>query len=117
MVGRGRLWAAQGARSGGAEAEWSQGLAGAEPPIELHAGEVPGGVLDALKILGMPLRRRAVARAVTKWRTAADAEVPFVWNPGFFGREKELVQIRRCNFCKRRHPPAVTGPESQHPPS
>jgi hypothetical protein len=88
----GELWKAYD----GVEAEWREvveGLARAEPVVELRLGDLRDRVLDVLQILGPRLGRPAVAPAVRAWRAAADAEIPFPWNTGFVGRERELLDV------------------------
>ncbi|EER97463.1 hypothetical protein BDA96_02G375200 [Sorghum bicolor] len=88
----GELWKAYD----GVEDEWREvveGLARAEPVVELRLGDLRDRVLDVLQILGARLGRPAVAPAVRAWRAAADAEIPFPWNTGFVGRERELLDV------------------------
>ncbi|KAJ1275926.1 hypothetical protein BS78_05G173700 [Paspalum vaginatum] len=100
VEGRGHQWGAHGGRLwkayGGDEAEWREaveGLASAEPAVEVRVGDLRGSVFDVLEILGARLGRRAVALAISAWRAAADTEIPFQWNTGFVGRETELVEL------------------------
>ena len=56
-------------------------------------GDLGDRVLDVLEILGARLGRRAVAPDVRTWRAEAGLEIPFPWNTGFVGREKELLDL------------------------
>ncbi|KAL6654040.1 hypothetical protein ACP70R_007505 [Stipagrostis hirtigluma subsp. patula] len=88
----GQLWMAYD----GDEAEWREaveGLARADPAVEIGAGGLREGVLDALEVVGARLGRRAVATAVKGWRDAAPLDLPFPRNPGFLGRENELLAV------------------------
>ncbi|OEL31945.1 hypothetical protein BAE44_0007036 [Dichanthelium oligosanthes] len=97
---RGDLWEKHGGKLwmayDGLEEPWReavQGLALAEPVVEVRAGDLRDRVLDVLEILGARLGRPAVAPAVRAWRAEAYLEIPFPWNAGFLGREKELLDL------------------------
>ncbi|CAO2144519.1 unnamed protein product [Urochloa humidicola] len=88
----------------GAEEQWREavdGLARAEPAVEVGGGELRNGVLDVLDILGERLGRRAVAPAVAAWRADAALEIPFPRNPGFVGRERELLDLKSMLHRRR----------------
>jgi hypothetical protein len=88
----GRLWMAYD----GVEEHWREaveGLARTEPAVEVRVGDLRDRVLDVLEIVGARLGRRAVAAAVRAWRAEAELEIPFPWNAGFVGRERELLEL------------------------
>nr|CAB3491840.1 unnamed protein product [Digitaria exilis] len=88
----GRLWMAYD----GEEQQWRQaveGLAGAEPAVEVRGGDLRDRVLDVVELVGARLGRRTVGPTVRAWRAEAQLEIPFPWNKGFVGREKELLDV------------------------
>ncbi|RCV38670.1 hypothetical protein SETIT_8G161300v2 [Setaria italica] len=88
----GRLWMAYD----GAEEQWREaveGLARSESAVEVRVGDLRDRILDVLEIVGARLGRRAVAAAIRAWRAEAELEIPFPWNAGFVGREKELLEL------------------------
>ncbi|RLM58311.1 uncharacterized protein C2845_PM18G09990 [Panicum miliaceum] len=100
VAGRGDLWEKYGGHLwmayDGLEEEWREaveGLARAEPAVEVRVGDLRDRVLDVLEILGARLGRRAMSPAVRAWRAEAGLEIPFPWNTGFVGREKELLDL------------------------
>nr|CAB3490111.1 unnamed protein product [Digitaria exilis] len=88
----GRLWMAYD----GEEQQWRQaveGLAGSEPAVEVRGGDLRDRVLDVVELVGARLGRRAVGPTVRAWRAEAELKIPFPWNEGFVGREKELLDV------------------------
>ncbi|XP_066342279.1 uncharacterized protein [Miscanthus floridulus] len=73
--------------------EWRRGRPQAGERRRVRLDDLRDCVLNVLQILGARLDRPAVAPAVRAWRATADAEIPFPWNTGFIGRERELLDV------------------------
>ncbi|KAL6838222.1 hypothetical protein ACP4OV_031954 [Aristida adscensionis] len=106
---RGEVWGRHGGALwkayDGDEAGWKEAvgvLARADPAVEIAAAGLRNGVLTVLELVGARLGRRAVATAVKSWRDAADLELPFPRNPGFLGREKELLDVEAALLGKQK---------------